>query len=317
MESHGYLASAFDSRKRIGVKPKNNACFVSRLHSQYRQPLAWSKLTGQVPEALLSHWTPDDQRSLDNHSQQTRSAWWDHQSLERDEFRPFFHLVMKLSALGSLICRYSLVTLLAVCVAMYLENLRLVASQFPINQFVLGYLGVVCLPGLVMWKLPDCLPLFGLGNPYQRKYSLNRRSGVVSLYHRGKRVYEHPFWEFDAYINGVVDRYGFIHYSLYLVHRYGDYYDAVPVSDLLPQEQTKESLIRLWNMLQQYMDISRPLPDIVLLEPYRPYDATTYEADKRQQRPARYWRNMPAELFERRLRQFIGKQSQLPLGSNI
>ncbi|MCD1630552.1 hypothetical protein [Marinobacter shengliensis] len=47
------------------------------------------------------------------------------------------------------------------------------------------------------------------------------------------------------------------------------------------------------------MDITKPLPELPLLERYRPLDPTTAEHDQKTGRPARYWRDMDDETFKK------------------
>jgi hypothetical protein len=59
--------------------------------------------------------------------------------------------------------------------------------------------------------------------------------------------------------------------------------------------------VALWDFLQQYMDVSKPLPDILALEPFRHLDPVTAEHDQRTGRPARYWRDMDEQAFKARI----------------
>lgn len=49
---------------------------------------------------------------------------------------------------------------------------------------------------------------------------------------------------------------------------------------------------------QQFMDVSKPLPDVPYLEPERGLDPTTAEWDRRMGRPADFWRSMPEEVYQ-------------------
>jgi hypothetical protein len=57
------------------------------------------------------------------------------------------------------------------------------------------------------------------------------------------------------------------------------------------------SLIFL-ELVNHFMDVSRPLPDIPELEPYRHLDSTTREWDKENSRLERLWRDMLYEEYE-------------------
>lgn len=99
---------------------------------------------------------------------------------------------------------------------------------------------------------------------------------MVTVYRKGKFHYSHPFVEFDAYLSTLVDHQGSPLYFMNLVHRYQQYDWACSLSDHLASGIYKEECIyALWPMIQQYMDVTRPLPDVLLLEPFRQLDPTT------------------------------------------
>lgn len=54
-----------------------------------------------------------------------------------------------------------------------------------------------------------------------------------------------------------------------------------------------------WHMIQQFMDVSHPLPDVPIFEPFRPRDPLTAEVDERQGRDPHKWRNMTPETWRK------------------
>ncbi|MCH8530898.1 MAG: hypothetical protein LAT65_08595 [Saccharospirillum sp.] len=52
-----------------------------------------------------------------------------------------------------------------------------------------------------------------------------------------------------------------------------------------------------WEILQHYMDVTRPLPDIPRFEPYRHLDPVTKAWDEEHQRPRWLWRDMDTEEY--------------------
>lgn len=52
-----------------------------------------------------------------------------------------------------------------------------------------------------------------------------------------------------------------------------------------------------WEILQHYMDVTRPLPDIPRFEPYRHLDPATKAWDEEHQRPRWLWRDMDPEEY--------------------
>jgi len=69
-------------------------------------------------------------------------------------------------------------------------------------------------------------------------------------------------------------------------------------------------------MLQQYMDISRPMPDVLVLEAARELDPTTAQYDKDNPRDSHFWRNMSDEQFKKALKKINKRQRKEPLTGN-
>ncbi|GAA0232330.1 hypothetical protein GCM10009084_17460 [Marinomonas primoryensis] len=69
---------------------------------------------------------------------------------------------------------------------------------------------------------------------------------------------------------------------------------------------------RFWNMVQRYMDISQPLPDILVLEPARQRDPTTITYDKEHNRNSRYWRDMTDDEFAKKMDEIEKVQKNTP-----
>ena len=62
------------------------------------------------------------------------------------------------------------------------------------------------------------------------------------------------------------------------------------------------------------MDISKPLPDIPSMEPYRSMDPVTAAYDQKHKRPPRYWRDMDLEKAEELQKAAAKAASQYPWG---
>ena len=122
---------------------------------------------------------------------------------------------------------------------------------------------------------------------------------MVKIYKKGKLDFEAPFYEFDCCITSYNDQQGSIFYDMYLIHRYSGDKRVANIGHWLGREAVKDEHRRLWNMLQQYMDVSRPLPDILPLEAQRADDPVTAAYDKETGRDSHYWRNMDDETYEK------------------
>nr|WP_232624308.1 hypothetical protein [Stutzerimonas stutzeri] len=125
-----------------------------------------------------------------------------------------------------------------------------------------------------------------------------KRSGTIG-------EFTYPFHEFDAYISSAPDRQGLIWHQLHLVHRYHDL--AIDLSPIVSKDSSMAPHFAAWDFLQNYMDTSRPLPDIPLFEQHRANDPVTAEHDRRTGRPERYWRDMDDKTWEAQLMQNLGR----------
>ncbi|RMG57493.1 MAG: hypothetical protein D6717_04710 [Gammaproteobacteria bacterium] len=117
----------------------------------------------------------------------------------------------------------------------------------------------------------------------------NRRTGMMTLTRKGKR-HEIPFVELEAGMRHVLQPPSLMRYHLFLYHRPTGMFAQHPSGNEHPYQVEVE-----WEYMQQFMDISRPLPDVPMFEPVRHKDPVTAEHDRRTGRPERYWRDMDYE----------------------
>jgi hypothetical protein len=146
----------------------------------------------------------------------------------------------------------------------------------------------------------------------KRVFELNRTTGMVTLFKKNKPYFTHPFIEFDCVLMSSPTQQGFLNYSLTLIHRYRDYSVGVPISGSMGANHKVIEYLRFWNMVQRYMDISQPLPDILVLEPARQRDPTTIAYDKEHNRNPRYWRDMTDEEFKQKMDEIEKAQKNTP-----
>ncbi|MDY7562245.1 hypothetical protein QN366_16030 [Pseudomonas sp. CCC3.2] len=149
-------------------------------------------------------------------------------------------------------------------------------------------------------------------------WEINRRTGLVTLfdydnngeYKKNGTIGEltAPFYEFDAYIATIPDRQGLVTNVLYIAHRYRDI-----VINFRPLFAPGEGQLccALWDFLQNYMDTSRPLPDLPRYEQYRHLDPTTAEYDRKIGRNPRFWIDMDDATFDQELYDMRGKIDQI------
>ncbi|MDX1757703.1 MAG: hypothetical protein R3175_16725 [Marinobacter sp.] len=123
----------------------------------------------------------------------------------------------------------------------------------------------------------------------------NRVTGQVRMALGRGRFFEAPFVEFDAYVDRVIQQSG-VFYRLMLVHRYTQKtFNKTAFSTI---ESNKSEALAMWDVLQRYMDVTQPLPDVPRLEPFRHLDPVTAEHDKQTGRNPRYWRDLDLEVWK-------------------
>ncbi|BAV77936.1 hypothetical protein PCAU_5727 [Pseudomonas chlororaphis subsp. aurantiaca] len=171
-------------------------------------------------------------------------------------------------------------------------------------------------PWLACWIVGHIVinffPRFWFRPPKGPLWELNRRTGLVTFFD-----YKHfkkdgvidevvaPFYEFDAYIVTSPDRQGLAMNGLFLIHRYRDI--RINLNNLIIPDNTTQRPCALWDFLQNFMDVSRPLPELPLYEPYRHLDPVTAEYDRRIGRAPRYWIDMDNDTFKAMVKEMLGR----------
>ena len=117
----------------------------------------------------------------------------------------------------------------------------------------------------------------------------NRRKGVIVLPRKKLPPLELAFDEFDPYLGSSVNPSGSMDWHLILGNRYNGWFVQHPEGH---GDNDRWRVYLDWEFLQHYMDISKPLPDIPSMEPFRHNDPVTAAYDKQHNRPPRYWRDM-------------------------
>lgn len=139
-------------------------------------------------------------------------------------------------------------------------------------------------------------------------FVLNRRTGMVHL-PSGSQPRTIPFDEFAPYLHEYVSPNGFVTWALILGHEYSDFH-------LLSGDYREKWKVGLeWEYYRQFMDVSKPLPDVPHLEPDRALDPTTAEWDRRMGRPSDFWRSMSEETYEELKTQSAAEAGSFPWGS--
>jgi hypothetical protein len=122
-----------------------------------------------------------------------------------------------------------------------------------------------------------------------------RRTGMVRVWLKGE-LFEAPFSEFDAWWDIVHIGNGGTYPMLKLVHRYKEVAFELYFGFL--GSANKNELYSVWLILQRYMDVSQPLPDLPAFEIFRELDPVTAEFDRQSGRDPRRWRNSTYEQWQ-------------------
>ncbi|MHA6127228.1 hypothetical protein ACX3YD_13710 [Pseudomonas fluorescens group sp. PF-1] len=164
----------------------------------------------------------------------------------------------------------------------------------PLGSWAIGKLVIDKFPNL--WIKPSRGPI----------WELNRRTGLVTVFdYKNNGEYKKngtigeltaPFYEFDAYIATSPDSQGMPLNVLYLAHRYRNI--MINFGALLCPGPDVQPPCALWDFIQNYMNVSRPLPDLPQYEEYRHLDPTTAEYDRLTGRNPRYWIDMDDATFK-------------------
>ncbi|WP_256735449.1 hypothetical protein [Pseudomonas sp. dw_612] len=169
----------------------------------------------------------------------------------------------------------------------------------PLFCWLTGKAVIKFLPSL--WLKPSRGPI----------WELNRRTGLVTVFdYKNNGEYKKngtigeltaPFYEFDAYIATSPDSQGMPMNVLYLAHRYRNI--MINFGALLCPGPETQPACALWDFIQNYMDVSRPLPDLPQYEEYRHLDPTTAEYDRLTGRNPRFWIDMDDATFKQVVRE--------------
>ncbi|MBN7770033.1 hypothetical protein KUV44_16490 [Marinobacter daepoensis] len=238
--------------------------------------------------------------------------WWDHQRLrflnEKLGFKALILIVPFIWALlvlvgGLALLEWGLVTIPKQLDLSAYWFISLLLILVPVGIFFAFYI----IPPTTNWLMTNFVG--ALLKPFEKTLEkkldetledgcseFNRVTGQVKFALGKARVFEAPFVEFDAYVERVVQR-GGIFYWLMFVHRYTQkQFNKTSLSNI---EAEKAEVLALWDMLQRYMDVTQPLPDMPRLEPFRHLDPVTAKYDQTTGRNPRYWRDLDLEEWQK------------------
>jgi len=141
---------------------------------------------------------------------------------------------------------------------------------------------------VVIWVISKVMSLMVLPffrSKYNFTVNFNRLNGIVEVPSSNAKDFEvAPFEKFNAHYkvqNNPKSGYPYRGFSL-LHYKYSMRYAKAYANQITP------ALIH-WELLQNFMDVTKPLADIPQFEYYREFDKTTAEFDKANGRPKYFW----------------------------
>lgn len=262
---------------------------------------------------------------------QSKDWWWDHQRIqflnEKLGFK-FFILLLPFIWIFTLIIGGGAAIVLGWVQLAETSELPALLLTLLLCALGLGWLffSLWIIPSTTNWLMSTGIRF--LMKPFEKRINkkvdqafedgcseFNRATGQVRFALGRKRFFEAPFVEFDAYIERVVQK-GGIFYRLMFVHRYSQKTFNKMWFNGIEAERTE--VLALWDMLQRYMDVTQPLPDVPRLEPFRHLDSVTREHDEKNGRNPRYWRDLDLDEWKAGAGQEVLRcQRKYPWGGRV
>ena len=276
--------------------------------------LPWGNTSDVVPPNLLSRFSPKKLRKLEKREDmaekiglqsENNHECWRYAQLAFEA--RFFDMMNVLGKMGIIIL--TPVVFLTFLLILLFDKDETLTGFIPT---MLEVMELVLLPVFVMWLVSDLafrlFPGFLFKAGRGPEWEFNRRTGMITAWQYPRKfpfmprkapvVIKKPFYEFDAWCCARVDRHGSL-FDLVLSHRYSKL--DVTVGDILGSHGHPKMCYAFWDFIQNYMDITRALPDFPLIEEYRLLDPVTAEHDKKTGRPERYWRDMDMDSFKKKV----------------
>jgi hypothetical protein len=207
----------------------------------------------------------------------------------------FIGLIYVLAYLGFVSCTYgTILTLLCLPIAYFVGVYNTWGGFVQCIMFTTGF----CIGGFLLWKISIFI---ASKLPDQKYRTMNRQTGMLTFPQKGRKPdIKIPYAEFEPRVSRFKVPSG-DHHSLVYVHKSG-----APL--FWAGERFLADVYLKAAYLEQFMDVSQPLPDIPSLEWCRDKDPTTASYDEAIHRDPNHWRNMAYSEMEA-----IGKQRRVEL----
>ncbi len=214
-----------------------------------------------------------------------------------DSFLSFFPMALVLRGGGG----WFIFGVTAVCTLLFIFAADTLLQAFTPLAIVTAVCGTATLLRQ-LWEKHEIRFYKGNRN-WSDNYAFCRRTGLINT-----EIGNFSFYEFDAYIEMTGGAQGSQFHSFKLIHRYPHRsrlpHTKDPLEFSFAVDGSIAQLYAAWDMLQRYMDVSQPLPDIPQVEPFRHLDLTTkaYDEAGKRGRPATYWRDLYTHSSEEELK---------------
>ncbi|WP_148864582.1 hypothetical protein [Marinobacter fonticola] len=313
-----YTDTAYRSNRKAPEPAEDNRQgAVFRKSWTMGSPLTKGRLYGLVPPSLLALWSPswlrDDKRLKEENGvdelveRHTYFGRLDEECI-RYATLPKSSWALLWMQHGGRICFIWLfpIALLVLAYGWWIEHETTTFSVY-FHEGILPLFLYMFLPMLLCWGVGRFLekkfPHIVYRSPKGPLWELNRRTGLVTLFDditkdetAGQVKAQAPFHDWEGYLMSLPDHQGNIWHRLMLVHKTREW--ALPLNQLLAATTNKQDVLAYWDLIRQYMDVTKPLPDVPVFEAYRSLDPTTRAYDTKKGRDPRYWFDMDDETFE-------------------
>jgi|GEM_PF-1656023 len=320
LENAGYASTAYRSNRKApepADSPQQSALF--RKSWTMGPPLSKGKLSGLYPPNFLDTWGTREVREDEDNLRRFKAeaeaggepfnpvGWINGDSIRYATLPRVSWALLWMQHGGRILFTWLLpVWGLAMAFLWTQEHDHVTFHEF-FWDGIFPFLAYFFLPMLLCWGIGGFLekkyPKVVYQEPKGPLWELNRRTGMVTLFkdpekegQSGEVRGQAPFHEWDGYLLSLPDHQGNIWYRLVLVYKTREW--ALPMNQLLTATTNREDVLAYWDLVRQYMDVTKPLPDIPLFEAWRHLDPTTAEYDRKKGRDPQYWRNMDEEDYE-------------------
>ena len=320
LDDFGYAPTAYRSNRKASepAEPSRQSALFRKSWTM-GPPLPKGKLSGVYPPNFLKTWGPkevrEDEENLRRFKAESEAGgapfnpvgWINGDSIRYATLPKVSWVLLWMQHGGRILFTWLFPIFLLTMAIIWTQEPDYVTFHEFFWDGIVQVFVYMYLPMLLCWGIGRFLekkyPKLVYQEPKGPLWELNRRTGMVTLFKNpekegqsGEIRGQAPFHEWDGYLLSLPDHQGNIWYRLVLVHKTQEL--ALPMNQLLAATTNREDVLAYWDLIRQYMDVTKSLPDIPLFEAHRQLDLTTRTQDEKKARDPFYWRNMSEEDYE-------------------